>query len=95
MKNLFDILGVDDQADDKAIRKAYVEAIKKYPPDKEPGKFQTIREAYLGLRSEETRTERKLFSAPEKLSLWDETHDGEAAFVGPEPWLRILKENKK
>ena len=58
----FDVLGVDRQSDDAAIRRRYLELVRQYPPDREPERFAAIRQAYEQLRDPVVRLESMLFS---------------------------------
>lgn len=59
----YDVLGVDEDADAKAIKKAYRDLARKYHPDRNPDKpdaeekFKEIQEAYSVLSDEEKRKE--------------------------------------
>ena len=74
-RDYYEVLGVDKNADDAAIKKAYRVLAKKYHPDMNPGdknaeaKFKEASEAYAVL------------SDPEKRSQYDQF--GHAAFDGP------------
>ncbi len=62
MKSYYEILGVSDNADAVAIKKAYRSLVKKYHPDIYKGddrdtKFQEIQKAYNVLSDEDKRTE--------------------------------------
>lgn len=63
MKDYYKLLGIDDSADEKAIKKAYYKLAKKYHPDTKPGdenvekKFKEISEAYTILSDKEKRSE--------------------------------------
>lgn len=46
MSSLFDTLGVDWDADERTIKRAYAKLIKEYRPDSHPAEFARIREAY-------------------------------------------------
>ena len=48
----YELLGVDSNADDKAIRNAYLELIKTYPPDRAPDRFKEIASAYETVKDE-------------------------------------------
>ena len=70
----YEVLGINKNADDKAIKKAYRKLAKKYHPDINPGdakaeeKFKEVTEAY------------EILSDPEKRKLYDQF--GHAAFDG-------------
>ena len=73
-RDYYEVLGVDKNADDAAIKKAYRQLAKKYHPDMNPGdkeaevKFKEASEAYAVL------------SDPEKRRQYDQL--GHAAFEG-------------
>ena len=73
-KDYYEFLGINKNADDKAIKKAYRKLAKKYHPDINPGdanaeaKFKEVTEAY------------EILSNPEKRKLYDQF--GHAAFDG-------------
>ena len=73
-KDYYEVLGINKNADDKAIKKAYRKLAKKYHPDINPGdanaeaKFKEVTEAY------------EIVSNPEKRKLYDQF--GHAAFDG-------------
>ncbi len=60
-KDYYKILGVDKQADEKAIKKAYRDLARRYHPDRNPGdnsaeeKFKEINEAYEVIGNAENR----------------------------------------
>ena len=55
----YEILGIDANADEKTIKKAYFRLIRVHSPEKDPEKFQQIRAAYERLSNpeEQQRTE--------------------------------------
>jgi curved DNA-binding protein CbpA len=55
------VLGLDRRADDAAVKRAYFERVRKYPPESAPERFQEIRAAYEQLRSAERRARTDLF----------------------------------
>lgn len=65
-KDYYEVLGINKNADDKAIKKAYRKLAKKYHPDINPGdanaeaKFKEVTEAY------------EILSNPEKKKLYDQ-----------------------
>ncbi|WP_022949810.1 J domain-containing protein [Methylohalobius crimeensis] len=60
----FEILDVSPDADDTAIRRAYLAGVKTYPPERAPQRFQTIRHAYEKIRDRRARIEYALFHCP-------------------------------
>jgi DnaJ-class molecular chaperone len=59
--NPYFVLDVSPDADDAAIRRAYVEAVKRAPPDLEPERFQQITAAYEAIKDEASRHSYVLF----------------------------------
>lgn len=64
MSDHFATLGVDEDADDETVRKAYLQKVRMFPPDREPERFQEIRSAYEALSDARDRLEYRLFHAP-------------------------------
>jgi hypothetical protein len=60
--NPFTVLGLEETADDEAVRAAYLAAVRRSPPDRDPEGFRRIREAYEALRDHERRRWRMLRS---------------------------------
>jgi curved DNA-binding protein CbpA len=55
------ILGIDADADDAAVERAYVEAIKRCPPERDAERFNAVRQAHEQLRSRRDRLAHALF----------------------------------
>lgn len=49
MKSDYEVLGLNAGADEKEIKRAYFKLIRKFSPEKDPERFQQIREAYENL----------------------------------------------
>lgn len=62
MENLYEILNISKDADEKGIKKAYTKMLRKYPPEKNPEEFKKVREAYETLINRDTRVEYDAFS---------------------------------
>jgi hypothetical protein len=62
MKNPYTILGVDPKAGDEEIRKAWLDKVRKFPPETAPEKFREIRQAYDAISTHTLRLRRYLFS---------------------------------
>lgn len=88
------VLGVSLEATDKEIRAAYLEKIKQHPPDRDPVRFERVRDAYQALRDPRRRMQRMLLEAdPETpFAALLRARPRESRFVGPGPWLDVLKE---
>jgi curved DNA-binding protein CbpA len=57
----YEILGVDRQAGEEEVRRRYLELVRQHPPDRDPGRFAQVREAYEHLRDPVVRVEKRLF----------------------------------
>lgn len=55
------VLGVERQATDAEIKRAYFQSVRRYPPEEVPEKFREIRTAYEQLRDPEKRAMIDLF----------------------------------
>ena len=91
------LLGVDFDADEQALHNAYVQQIKVHPPDKEPQRFEQLRDAYQLLRDPLERARHRLFDVDPQApfpSLLDD-QDQPRRHVGPEPWLQALRERPR
>jgi DnaJ-class molecular chaperone len=93
----FAVLGLDETADDEAIRAAYLQGIRVSPPDRDPEGFRRIRDAYERLRDGERRLALRLFG-PEPLGDVADllvSLSEERRYVGPDPWLNVLRERRQ
>lgn len=63
MPNPFDLLGVAEDADDDAIKKAYLQRVREHPPERDPDRFQAIRAAYEAIKTHRDRLRYQLFQA--------------------------------
>lgn len=93
-RNPFVVLGLPRHADDEAVRKAYLAAVAKHPPDRDSQAFRRIREAYEALRDRRSRARFRLFGMEGTTCLEDvlDTDTGPPRYVGPEPWLAVLRQ---
>jgi curved DNA-binding protein CbpA len=60
--NPYLLLRLSPEAVDAEIRRAYLEAIREFPPEREPEQFQAISQAYEKIRDERSRLNYVLFS---------------------------------
>src|SRR5215510_1078609 len=95
--NPFTILGLEETAEDEAIREAYLQALRKSPPDRDPDGFRRIRDAYEALRDKERRLALRLFGPPplENLEELLDAFPEERRYAGPGPWLNVLREPRR
>jgi DnaJ-class molecular chaperone len=63
MTDPFAQLGVGPDADDAAIRAAYLELVRSYSPENAPERFAVIHAAYQLIRSRDDRLRWRLFDA--------------------------------
>ncbi len=60
MRKDYEILGIDENADEKAIKRAYFKLIRTHSPEKDPERFQEIRAAYERLTEEKDQPENSI-----------------------------------
>jgi len=61
MKTPFEILNVDEEANDDAIKQAYLCKVRQYSPEHAPLQFQQIRTAYETIQTAQQRIKYRLF----------------------------------
>ncbi len=61
MTNPFHLLDIPEDADDAAIKKAYLKKVREYPPEHDPEQFQAIRTAFEAIKSHRNRLRYHLF----------------------------------
>jgi curved DNA-binding protein CbpA len=61
MQTPFEILEVAEDADDDAIKKAYLKKVKDYPPERDKEAFQRIRTAFETIQTDKQRRQYRLF----------------------------------
>lgn len=101
MEDYYKILGLEQGASQKDIKKAYFALVRKYSPEEDPEKFREIREAYERLK-DQTEGRGPVFARPADplaarflnlfLKYWN-AHDVQAARdVCEEAWKRFPEE---
>jgi curved DNA-binding protein CbpA len=63
MADPYHILELPPDSDDDAIRRRYLELVRRFSPERYPEKFAAIRSAYESLRDLDTRLRYRLFEA--------------------------------
>jgi DnaJ-class molecular chaperone len=63
MADPFTILGIGPDADDEAVRRSYLELVRRYSPEQAPERFAAIRTAYEKLKNRDERLRWRLFEA--------------------------------
>lgn len=61
MNDPYQTLGLNQTADEAAIRARYLELVRQFPPDRDPEKFAEIRAAYDQLRDPVETLKKRLF----------------------------------
>lgn len=91
------VLEVAADASESELRAAYIEKVRLHPPDQDPERFELVRDAYEQLRDPRVRV-RRVLECPDPFAplsnLLTDLPRQERRFVGPGPWLAILKENR-
>ena len=89
----FAVLGIEETAGDAEVRTAYLAAVRRSPPDRDPEGFRRIREAYEAVRDEERRLALRLFGPLplDGVQVFLDTVPDERRHVGPGPWLDVLR----
>jgi curved DNA-binding protein CbpA len=59
----YHVLGLPAGADDAAIRRRYLELVRRHPPEQAPERFAAVRAAYERLRDRDARLRHRLFEA--------------------------------
>jgi len=95
--NPFPVLRLEETADVEPVRAAYMRALRASPPDRDPEGFRRIREAYEALRDTESRLALRLFGPPPLANLEEllDAFPEERRYVGPGPWLNVLREPRR
>jgi curved DNA-binding protein CbpA len=94
MQTPYELLDVAINADDDAIKLAYLQKVKDSPPDRDPEQFQAIRKAYEAIKDHKSRLGHTLFSQPEanfELLLNHALHTTHSVTLNAEQFERLLK----
>ena len=95
----YKILGAARDADDKTIRKAYLDLVKKFPPERHPEEFKRITRAFEAIKDRRSRVASKLMGTHLAYPLWTDALADflvvQRASKGPCPGLKDLVEAQK
>jgi DnaJ-class molecular chaperone len=93
--NPYRVLGIpEDTDDDEAIRSAWLEGVRRFPPEKEPERFARNREAYEMIRDRESRFRLWTFGDRKLLDDTDALIDlfpAERNHAGSALWLAVIR----
>ena len=89
----FEILRISPDASDDEVRAAYLVRVREFPPDRSPEQFERVRDAYEKVRDRRARIRYRLFSVDPGAALGSvfAPTAPPRRFVGPGPWLDVLK----
>lgn len=73
MRDPYLILGIGEDADDAAVESAYLEGVKRCPPERDAERFEALRAAFEALRTRRKRVayEMCVSSPPELMDILD------------------------
>jgi curved DNA-binding protein CbpA len=92
--NPYRVLGIpEDTEDDDAIRNAWLESVRRFPPEKEPERFARAREAYEMIRDRESRFRLWTFGDPRLRDTGQllDFFPSDRNHAGPAPWLAVIR----
>lgn len=97
MPNPYMVLDIPEAAPPEKIRAAYLNGVRRFPPERDPVRFQALAEAYELIKDEESRARLRVFGLP---GLTDESRLADLApetakaraRIGMESWLRANRE---
>lgn len=61
MPNPYRVLEIHEASDDEAIRRAYAEAVRRVPPERDPEAFRRVQDAYEKIGDRRARLRFRLF----------------------------------
>jgi len=87
------VLGLDVGATDEQVRAAYIEKVRRHPPDRDQERFEQVRDAYELLRDPRSRAKQTFLSADPHQELPSLLGDRPVRrrHVGTGLWLAVLK----
>jgi len=86
------VLGVDVNAGDEEIRAAYIQGVRRHPPDRDQERFEQIRDAYEALRDPRRRARQMVLGADPRQPLPSLLEaEPQRRHVGAEYWLAALR----
>lgn len=93
--NPYRVLGIPEETDDDdAIRHAWLEGVRRFPPEKEPERFARNREAYEMIRDRESRFRLRTFGdrrLQDDIDALVDLFPAERNHAGPALWLAVIR----
>jgi curved DNA-binding protein CbpA len=92
--NPYRVLGIAEETDDdEAIRQAWLENVRRFPPEHDAEQFARVREAYEMIRDRESRFRLWTFGdrRPRSGETLLELFPAERKHAGPAPWLAVIR----
>ena len=88
-----EVLGLATDASEEQVRAAYLAKVKEFPPDRDAGQFEKVRDAYDTLRDPRKRAKALFDGRPFEAPLAEmfKNLKPRRVFTGPKPWLEALK----
>ena len=94
--NPFYILKVSPHADDEEVRKAYIKAVRRFPPDRNREEFLLIQNAFKQIKNRRDRIKRYLFTLKKVDSLCEAVPDfpNKRNILNEKEWMKIIRKKK-
>jgi curved DNA-binding protein CbpA len=92
--NPYQLLGIPEETDDDdAIRNAWLDAVRRFPPDEHSEQFARIREAYEMIRDRESRYRLQTFGDPRlrNIDALIGLFPAERNHAGAALWLAVMR----
>ena len=88
------LLGLGPNPTNEDVRQAYLRKVRAHPPERDPAMFEKVRDAYELLRDPRKRAALILLAPDHDEPLIDllRTETPGRRFVGPQPWLKLIRE---
>lgn len=98
MKYPYAVLGLSEDASQAEIRRAYLDQLKLFPPEKDQARFQEITDAWHLIENDLARAKLNVFGIPQRnpgdMKMSDLLSNDKAAMRRPGMafWLKLLKQ---
>ena len=92
--NPYQLLGIPEETeDDEVVRNAWLDAVRRFPPEEHSEQFARIREAYEMIRDREARYRLRMFGDPRlrNLDALIDLFPAERNHAGAALWLAVIR----